>query len=273
MESTTTSLFQQSNVVYVGQYQQLPVQLGTLTLPYPLLERMIGERSKNLERTQRNNHIVALSVLKSAVVSFLQFERSFKSLLSKGDDNTQIAIIRYAIEELRTANQSFDTMMDKSDPVRVFITEPDYIVDVREIFEHCIKILLLVLHLLGGRDSVVKTNKHEYVAQAYGWTGWQQVSEQLALSNNVLTLLLRRFDTKDGDGDDHYKLVLGEVRLFSLSVSHVTECFMVSVYPNKARILQIYDAGGSDIRRYLTVTESSSSKETPTLVVKSASWF
>lgn len=293
------SFFQQGHIVYVGQYTQLPVQLGSMTLPYPLLERMIKERERHLEATQQNNHIVAISVLKSSVVSFLQFERSFKSLLSKGDDNTQIAIIRHAISELRSANQSYDSLMDKNDPCRPFVTEPTYIVDLRELFEHCIKILVIMLHLLGGRD--IKTNSYEYLSQTYSsWKGWQQIAEQITLSNNVLSLLVKRqidamtelpVDDKLMDMikdaltvvnmkavDKHHKRVVREIQLFTASVSHVTESLMASKYPTKACIQEIYGNGASDIRAYMNVHESNTAlqgkeMQNNTGTPKATTWF
>ncbi len=257
-----------------------------MILPYPVLERVITQKVEHMEATQRNNHLVATSVLKSAVVSFLQFERSFKSLLSKGDDGTQIAILKHAITELRAANQSFDSMLERGDALRSFIVEPTYVVNLRELFEHCIKILSLVLQLLGQRE--VRTNSYEYAAQTYGWKGWQQISEQVSLSNNVLTHLLKhkRADfevTKlsiKHDADLHYRSVVQEILLFSLSVTHMTERFFECKYPTKAHIVKIYETAGSEIHSYLTLHDTSNvAVNTTTTYLKeaqpvaNASWF
>lgn len=270
--------FQQGNVVYVGPATQMSVQLGNLVLPYPILERVVSQRQEHLEASQKNNHLVAISVLKTSVVSFLQFERSFKSLLSKGDDGTQIAILKHAVTELRAANQSFDSILERSEPTRLFIVEPTYIVNVRELFEHCIKILLLVLQLLGQRE--VKTNVYEYWAQTYGWKGWQQVSEQVALSNNVLRLLVKHKSAEfevnklsvKHDTDAHYRHIVSEIGLFASAVSHMTSRFSVCLYPTKADIVKIYESRNSEIASYMTLGDNNiDTKGGETL--KSATWF
>lgn len=270
--------FQQGNVVYIGAATQMSVQLGNLVLPYPILERVVSQRQEHLEASQKNNHLVAVSVLKTSVISFLQFERSFKSLFSKGDDGTQIAILKHAVTELRAANQSFDSILERSEPTRLFIVEPTYIVNVRELFEHCIKILLLVLQLLGQRE--VKTNVYEYYAQTFGWKGWQQVSEQVALSNNVLRLLVKHKSAEfeinkmsvKHDTDTHYRHIVGEIGLFTRAVSHMTSRFSACLYPTKADIVKIYESHNSEIASYITLNDNNNdSKEVKKSV--SATWF
>lgn len=270
--------FQQGNVVYVGPATQMSVQLGNLVLPYPILERVVSQRQEHLEASQKNNHLVAVSVLKTSVVSFLQFERSFKSLLSKGDDGTQIAILKHAVTELRAANQSFDSLLEKTEPTRFFIVEPTYVVNLRELFEHCVKLLLLVLQLLGQRE--VKTNAYEYVAQTYGWRGWQQVSEQISLSNNVLRLLVKHktaeFETNKmtirHDADTHYRHVVGEIALFSLVVSHMTGRFASCLYPTRVDIIKIYESHNSEIASYMLMDNNKDGDEN-NKVGRSTAWF
>jgi len=253
-------------------------QLETPLLPYPSLERVVTQKQEHLEASQKNNHLVAISVLKTAVISFLQFERSFKSLLSKGDDGTQIAILKHAITELRAANQSFDSIMEKSEPTRLFIVEPTYIVNVRELFRQCIKILLLVLQFLVQLEK--KTDSSEYVAHNSSWKGWQQVSEQVALSNNVLRLLVKHKSAEfeinkmsvKHDTDTHYRHIVSEIALFASAVSHMTSRFSVCLYPTKAEIVKIYDSHNSEIASYMTLSDNIDAKgggETQ----KSATWF
>lgn len=267
--TVTESVPQQSAVVHLGKKIQIP---------YLLLERMIEERYRYIIAIQRNNHLVAVSVLKSCVVSFLQFERSFKSLLSKGDDNTQIDVIKCAISELRTATQSYDSLLDKEDPCRFFITEPGYAVDLRELFLQCIKILIFMLHLLGGKDSSLDTSSNT----TNNWQGWKQVAEQISLSNNVLYSLVmahvKELDTKPTSPlDVHFEAIVEEVSLFSTSVLHVTESFLRSSYPTKERILQIYQNASVPILRYMTIHTTSAvtaTKDTPVEEKKRVSlWF
>jgi hypothetical protein len=247
--SEKSSYFQSGHIVYVGEWTQMPVVLtGGLSMPCALLQQTVAARCKTLETQQCNNHLVALSVLKSAVCSFLRFKDAFSTLLSKGDDNTQLSILMRAIEELRSANQSYDVLIAKDDPLRLFIVEPSFVSDVRELFEHCIKVLCLTLHLLGGRDKL-QIHMYEYLSQTYGWLGWQQTSEQIMLSNNALRTLGRNMATCNKD-NTHYRAVVCEVECFSACVDYVCQCFMQQQYPTETEIVAIYKRQDIDITSY-----------------------
>ena len=263
----------------------VPVQLGaSLVLPLPMVERMVSERLNYLEATQKNNHIVGLSMLISAVVSFLQFERCFKSMLGKGDCSTQIATLKYAINGLRTANQSYDAVLDKQDPIKFLITEPEAIVDIRELFLHCINILVLMLQLLGSGDAK-STGSGSTTGGSMTWIGWQQVSHHIMRSNNALfMLLLAKQPSSVVSG--HQNMIFNEVKLFSLCVSHLTDSIFESKYPSRAQIIKIYEDAKCDIQRYIkldTALASSESvgdkattqttKSTSNQEGKTASWF
>jgi hypothetical protein len=101
---------------YIGSPDVLPVSIpinnNKVSIPYEMLKRREENVSNFVKKTQENNIIVARSVLRSAVISFLQFEKSFKSLLSKGDDSTQLYIIRKCIKELEQANTPFNKIID-----------------------------------------------------------------------------------------------------------------------------------------------------------------
>jgi len=212
-----------------------------------------------LKTTQRNNHTVALSVLRSAAAAFLQFEKSFKSLLSKGDDSTQLYILRKCVDELREANKSFQEVMNPlSMHLSWLIFEPTSYTNMRELFEQCIKVLGAIMPLLGSRD--VNTHAHEFLVQTYGWKGWQQQSEIINLSNNALGLVLQRVcaDEKDESFSTQYQ----EIWCFQKTVNYVTECFFHSSYPQKAQIEKIYASGNVIIAPYLVAIAGPSGSTT-----------
>jgi hypothetical protein len=116
----TLSLFPNTHTphgtFYIGSANVLPVTIPIdgkiVTIPYEMLQRREENATAFVKKTQLNNITVARSVLRSAVLSFLQFEKSFKSLLSKGDDSTQLYIIRKCIKELEQANMPFNKIIE-----------------------------------------------------------------------------------------------------------------------------------------------------------------
>lgn len=282
MDTCTTP--QQCSPGYFDEYKNVPVQLAAnLSLPYPMVERMISERLRNLETTQKNNHIAALSMLKSAVVSFLQFERCFKSMLSKGDCAAQIKTLESALTDIRAASQPYDALLDKLDPLRVFIVEPQHIVDVRELYAYCANVLVHMLKLLGADDLRAIGSSVSHTGSSMTWVSWQQIAQCIVLYNNALHDLLDKQEALK-DIDRHYAAVNKEVRLFSLCVSHVTDSIFVSKYPTKAQIIKIYEEARIDIQRYIKLDTALSSSEpingkemksSSTLVAKNeaSAWF
>jgi hypothetical protein len=259
MINTNTSdhtIFKKGNIVYVGNRQILPVKIvmdkNEFTIPCKTFDDTVEQRKNQLITIQTNNQLVALSTLKSAVGSFLRFESSFKTLLSSGDDQTQINILKQCIKELETANESFDVIL-KGDPLKWLIVEPSYRCDIRELFEHCIKVLIQIIPLLGGR--YVNYNSYEYISQTYGWIGWQQQSELINISNNVLKFLLDKISQKyecEGFITDTHIFLL-EIRAFSDVVSHMTDSFLKKQYPSYDTIINIYEKHKiTDINHYLS---------------------
>jgi len=177
---------------YIGNANVLPVKIlvngKEVTIPYEMLKRREENITNFVKKTQENNITVARSVLRSAVLSFLQFEKSFKSLLSKGDDSTQLYIIRKCINELEEANKPFCKIIEDPNFNWLPSHEDPRVSTIRELLEHCIKILYEVMPLIGGRNTLV--NAYEIPVQAYGWKGWQQQSEQIKVSNDCLGMLL-----------------------------------------------------------------------------------
>jgi len=170
-----------------------------------------------LKKTQENNITVARSVLRSAVLSFLQFEKSFKSLLSKGDDSTQLYIIRKCIKELEQANCPFNKIVEDPNISWLVSHEDPRVSTIRELLEHCIKIMYEVMPLLGGRNTSV--HAFEIPVQAYGWKGWQQQSEQIKVSNDALGLLIEENTPEKLDG------VYKDIICFQESISYIISCF------------------------------------------------
>src|SRR5262249_35862129 len=146
--------------------------------------------TKTVQRSQDNNIEVARSVLQSSVFCFLQFEKAFKSFMSKGDDNTQLYNLKKCIDELKQANAA-QKEISTHDLAWLVTDENPSTTNARELFEHCIKVIEEFLPLLGGRK--IETNSHEKVRNFVGWHGWQQQSEQIWVSNLALGRLLQKF--------------------------------------------------------------------------------
>jgi hypothetical protein len=117
-DSIAPNLSNPFGAYYIGSANVLPVTIPInnkeVTIPYEMLERRETNATNFVKKTQENNITVARSVLRSAVLSFLQFEKSFKSLLSKGEDSTQLYIIRKCIKELEQANTPFNKIIEDS---------------------------------------------------------------------------------------------------------------------------------------------------------------
>ncbi len=207
-----------------------------VSIPAPTLNKMEENLTAAVQRTQENNMYVAVGVLKSAVLAFLGFESAFKTLLSKGDDNTLLYILEKCISELNQANMEqgkvgtheFSFLVTNEDPI---------ITNFRELCEHCIKIINEMLPLLQGRKTAI--NQHEAIKQVYGWTGWKQQAQQIKVSNSVLGRLIEKM-LKETPENSIYK----EVRCFQQSVAYILNCFSNSSYPDQKTIQNIYERNG-----------------------------
>lgn len=214
----------------------VPLGGRMVSVPTVVLQNMEVNLTESVRRTQENNITVAFSILQSAVLSFLQFERSYKSLFSKGDDNTQLHILQKCIGELKQANASQKEVSTHECGWLVTREEP-IITNSRELFEHCIKIIEEFIPCLGGRK--VETYNVEKPVQFLGWRGWQQQAEQVRVSNIALGRLVQRF-LKGEPENEVYK----EVLCFHQCVTYTCNRFFVSKYPEKTVIAGIYEKNG-----------------------------
>lgn len=210
----------------------IPLKDRMISIPVDMLVRMEDNLTKTVQRSQDNNIEVARSVLQSSVFCFLQFEKAFKSLLSKGDDNTQLYNLEKCIAELKQANASQKEMSTHDFSWLVTCENPST-TNARELFEHCIKVIEEFLPLLGGRK--IEANKHEKVRNYVGWSGWQQQSEQIWVSNLALGRLLQKF-LKEEPKNEIYR----EINCFQQSVAYILSCFKQSQYPKQKEIEEIY---------------------------------
>lgn len=213
----------------------LPFNNQTVAIPAPMLLVMEANITAMVQRAQENNITVALSILQSAVFCFLQFEKAFKSILSSGDDNTQLYNLSKCIDELEQANDSQYKQAISMHPFGYLVTHEDpTITNTRELFEQCIKVIKEFIPCLTGR--LTKTHLYEKPIQMYtGWRGWQQQAEQINVSNRALGLLLKKFIDKD-ENNPTYK----EILCFQQSVEYITDCFAQCKYPLPDAIKAIY---------------------------------
>lgn len=214
----------------------VPLGGRMVSLPTVVLQTMEMNLTQSVQRTQDNNVTVALSVLQSAILSFLQFERSYKSLTSKGDDNTQLYILRKCIGELKQAN-ALQKEISTHDCGWLVTREEPIVTNTRELFEHCIKIIDDFIPCLGGRT--VETYTIEKPFQFLGWRGWQQQAEQVRVSNIALGRLLHKF-LKNEPENEVYK----EVLCFHQCVTYTCNRFFISKYPEQKMIEGIYEKNG-----------------------------
>lgn len=218
----------------------IPLGDRMINVPVFMLEPMRTNLTPIVQRSQDNNMTVALSVLQSAVFCFLQFEKAFKSFLSKGDDNTQLYNLSRCIGELEQANASQQTAATAIHSFGWLVTDENpLITNTRELFEHCIKVIKEFTPCLGGR--VVQTYTHEKPLQLFtGWRGWQQQAEQIRVSNQALGKLLQKFLMQDPDNAAIYK----EILCFQQSVNYTLDCFALCQYPKQKAIQAIYKSQG-----------------------------
>ena len=221
----------------------VPFNDRMICLPPETLKTMEVNLTNVVQRTQDNNMTVALSVLQSAVFTFLQFEKAFKSLPSKGDDYTQLHNLQKCITELEQANYPQKNL--STHPFSWLVTNEDpLITNTRELFEHCIKVIGEFAPLLGGQfvGRSAQVHTYEKIAQSYGWTGWQQQAEQIGVSNQVLGRLLEKFFAKDPSNAEVYK----EIKCFQQSVAYMLKGFFENKYPEQNTIANIYTNAGFD---------------------------
>ncbi len=217
----------------------VPMNDKMVSLPMPMLQIMEANLTAVVQRTQNNNMTVALSVLQSAVYCFLQFERAFKTLFHKGDDNTQLYNLAKCVAELKQANASQQTTATATHWLGWLVTNEDPVItNTRELFEQCIKVIEEFQPCLSGR--ITETYTHEKMVQIYaGWRGWQQQAEQVRVSNQALGRLLQKFLAQDSENAT-YK----EIRCFQQSVSYAIDSFFLRQYPKADVIEAIYSGSG-----------------------------
>lgn len=215
----------------------IPLNDRMVNIPAFMLQTMETNLTTKVQREQDNNMTVALSVLPSAIFCFLQFEKAFKTLFSKGDDNTQLHNLEKCINELKQANIS-QKEVSTHDLGWLVTREVPIITNTRELFEHCIKVIDEFIPCLGGRR--VKTYTHEKTLQFAGWRGWQQQAEQIRVSNMALGRLLQKFLSQDPENASIYK----EISCFQQSVEYTLDCFFLSKYPTQKSISAIYASNG-----------------------------
>lgn len=215
---------------------------SVVSIPCELLNETKINLTKMVQRTQRNNITVALSVLQSALIALLGLEAAFKSLLSKGDDTTLLTNLYKCIEELKQANTPQTSI--SSHPLAWLVSDEETsTTDARELFEHCIKVINEFIPCLTGRKGY---NSHEFFSQTFGWKGWKQQAQQISVSNLALARLLDSFQgsesekSKKLENSGQSNKVFIEVRCFNEAIDNIIECFYKETYPSTDVIASIY---------------------------------
>lgn len=202
----------------------------SVSMPPELLEKSICNLTKTVQRTQKNNVTIALSVLASALKALLGLESTFRSILSKGDDFTLLANLNKCIAELQQANAPQQAVVNN--PLACFVTEEKKsITKARELFEHCIKTIQEFVPCVTGR----RHSSHEFFSQTFGWAGWKQQATQIAVHNDALDKLLNNFMSKEPGNK-----VFIEVSCFSEAVDSIIDGFHKEMYPTAKKIGEIY---------------------------------
>lgn len=257
---TYLNTHQQGNIVYVGTSNLLPIKIQVdqstnYQLPCDMFVGMLHDMKRRLSVIQHNNHVVALSMLKTATCSFLDFEKSFKSLLNNNDDDyqPQLDILRHCAKELGEANSSYTHVLGPTHYMNSMLIESPDFTDLRKVFDQCIKILALITVMINGET-------HE-------WSRWKIQAGLVRVSNNALGRLLESListtDAVDNVLASHYN----EVSCFQKSVHYITDCFTKSEFPDRNLIIQMYTIHEVDMTAYFNEPVVIKRKEVKTMIM------
>lgn len=203
-----------------------------ISMPPEMLALCKADLTATAQRIQENNITVATTALQSALRAILDFESAFKTFLSKGDDTTLLANLQACIDEIVQANAHQTTFLNH--PLSWLVTDQKKeILDTRELFEHCIKVIQKFVPCLKGRNGF---SSHEIISQTLGWTGWQQQAKQIELHNRSIEGLLDKFQQEGQSG-----ITFTAIGCFCSSVDYILNCYQKKSYPAVQNIAYIYE--------------------------------
>ncbi|CRX37919.1 hypothetical protein [Estrella lausannensis] len=203
-----------------------------ISIPPEMVAQVKKDLTASVQRIQENNIVVATTALQSALLAILDFESAFKTFLSKGDDTTLLSNLQACIDEITQANAQQTAFLNH--PLSWLVTdEKKEILDMRELFEHCIKVIQKFVPCLRGRNGY---SSHEIISQTLGWTGWQQQARQIGLHNRSIEGLLDKFQMEGQTGE-----TFTAIGCFSSSVDYILNCYQKKSYPAVQNIAYIYE--------------------------------
>ena len=196
------------------------------------LDEMKRNLTKKVQQIQRDNAIVATSVLQSALLAILDFKRASETHFRKGDDNTILWNLQKCIGEFKQANAEQSTLC--AHPMAWLVTEEEEEITIlREAFEHCIKIIEEFAPCIGGRGG--SYSFLEQFIQKYGWEGWRLQAKQIAVSNRCLGEFLHAMGEKINTSSR------AELLAFHDSVRIIIGCYYTEKHPDILDICGVYE--------------------------------